>query len=571
MGRAASTLVVLALLAFMAALMAAPIREESATIDEPLFLATGYGYTHGFGLGFDPEQPPLAKMISAEPLRFMDVTLSPDVRALLEHRRIIFSSTRTWNGSARPVKELFSGRADTWYFWPYWEGDILGQEFVYGGDNNAGQLLSAGRWMQVVLSLLTGAVIFLWLRELGGPEAGVLGVALWAFNPLALAYGHLVLTDMGVTLGILLAVWTFARFLKEPGAGRALICGLSCGCAVLMKFTAIVIVPLFLVLGVAHVVARGGARAGWKYVPVIALAAALTVLLVYAPYWTPAPRISAEQAARIGVPAWFQLLRPVLVPPGFFKGLALQMAHAAFGHEAFLCGEWRQTGWWYYFPVAFLLKTPLPLLAITLAGLVLWMGGLRRFDFDLSVPWLAAKLYFLLAMTSSIDIGVRYLLPIVPLLAVGAASQIARRSRPVRLAGWLCAAWLAVVALLAHPHYIEYFNECAGGPANGYTRLVDSNLDWGQDAKRLKQYVSEHPVTNLCVDYFGPPRALDYYDIPCRSVTADQARVLTNTTLIVSATSLMRPEWDWLRTRQQPAARIAYTLFVYHLGDQAAR
>ena len=360
MSRPASVLIGIALLALMAALMAAPIRQESATMDEPLFLATGYGYLHGYGFSFDPEQPPLAKMISAAPLRFMDVTLSPDAQELLEHRRVAFSSTRTWTGTARPVKELFSGGPDTWYYWPYWEGDILGQEFVYGGANDADKLLSAGRWMQVLLTLITGAVIFLWLRELAGPGAAVLGVALWTFNPLALAYGHLVLTDMGVTLGILLAVWTFGRFLKEPTFGHAVMCGLSCGGALLMKFTAVVLAPIFLVLVVVHWTTQRGERGAWKRFPVIALVAALLVLLVYAPYWTPAPWISAEQAAKIGVPAWFQLLRPVLVPPAFFKGLALQIAHAAFGHTAFLCGQWRQTGWWYYFPAAFFFKRRCP-------------------------------------------------------------------------------------------------------------------------------------------------------------------------------------------------------------------
>jgi 4-amino-4-deoxy-L-arabinose transferase-like glycosyltransferase len=571
MSRAAPALIVLVLLALMAALMAAPIRQESATIDEPLFLATGYGYWHGYGFSFDPEQPPLAKMISAAPLWFMGVTLSPDAQALLEHRRMIFSSTRTWTGTARRVKELFSQGPDTWYFWPYWEGDILGQEFVYGGANDADKLLSAGRWMQVLLTLMTGAVIFLWLRELAGPEAAVFGVALWVFNPLALAYGHLVLTDMGVTLGVVLAVWTFGRFLKKPTFGRAVLCGLSCGVALLMKFTAIVLAPMFLVLGIVHWITQRNERGAWKRLPVIALAAAVLVLLVYARSWMPAPWISAEQAGKIGVPAWFQLLRPVLVPPAFFKGLALQMAHAASGHIAFLCGEWRQTGWWYYFPVAFFLKTPLPLLALTLAGLVFWVAGLCRFSFEQATPWLAALVYFVLAMTGSINIGVRYLLPMVPLLAVGTASQIARQSRPVRFAGWLCGAWLLVVAVLAHPHYLEYFNECAGGPANGYTRLVDSNLDWGQDAKRLKQFLAENSLTNASLDYFGTPRALGYYAIPCKNVTPDQARAITNGTVIISATRLMRPEWAWLRAQQPPAHRIGYTLFVYQIGDQAGK
>ena len=384
--------VAVALLVLMGAMMAEPIREESVTLDECVFLAAGYSYCQGFGFAFDPEAPPLAKMISATPLLFMDVKLSADAQRLLT-RQAGFNSTWSWSGEAWPVDELFPAGRDNWYFWPYWEAQILGQEFLYKGGQDADKLLAAGRWMQVALTVLTGVVIFLWLRRLAGAEAGALGVALWVFNPLALAYGHLVLTDMGETLMILLAVWSFAGFLERPSAGRAALCGLSCGGALTMKFTALVLAPILLVIGGVDAMTRKGWRSCWRHVPVMVIAAAGVVLAVYAPFWDPAPRLPSEQVAKIGVPAWFQVLRPVLIPPDFFKGLALQAAHAASGHDAFLCGQWRQTGWWYYFPVALALKTPLPLLLLTAVGLLLWLTGLGRFSFKHAVAWLAALVY----------------------------------------------------------------------------------------------------------------------------------------------------------------------------------
>ncbi len=568
MKRHAATVAAVALLVLMAAWMAKPIREESATMDEGLFLAAGYSYCHGFGFAFESEQPPLAKMISAVPLLFMHVMVPPDAQRLLT-RQVGLASTRAWSGVGQPVDELFPAGRDNWYFWSYWEADVLGQMFLYSGANDADKLLAAGRWMQVVLTILTGVVIFLWLRRLVDASAGVFGVALWALNPLALAYGHLVLTDMGVTLMILLSVWAWGRFCAAPTGRGALVLGLAAGGALAMKFTAVILVPIFFVTGAVQVFTRRQNREFWKRLPIAAGMVFVVILLVYAPCWKPAPPLEAKQAAMIGVPWWFQALRPVLIPPDFFKGLALQARHAAFGHEAFLCGQWRQTGWWYYFPVVLAWKVPIPLLVLTLTGLALWAARCRRFSLDEATPWVAALVYLAVAMAGTINIGVRHLLPIFPLLAVGTASQFARLSRPLRIAAWILCAWLAAATMRAHPHFIEYFNELAGGSANGYTRLIDSNLDWGQDVKRLKEFLRGRGMDHIYLHYFGPPRAIDYYRIPCTRVTSEQAHDMREGILVVSATALMRPEWNWLRASHEPVARVGYTLFVYRLKNAA--
>ena len=554
------------LLILMTALMATPIREESATMDEGVFLAAGYNYWHGLGFNFDPEAPPLAKMISATPLLFLDVKLPPEAQQLLT-RQVGSTVTCRWSGEKLLVDEGFPVARDNWYFWPVVEAQTAGQAFLYGGANDATRLLAAGRWMQVALMVLTGIVIFFWLRRLAGDAAGALGVALWSLNPVALAYGHLVLTDMGETLLFVLAVWGFTVLLERPSAGRAVLCGLACGGALVMKFSAVVLAPILLVLMGLEAMPKRQWRGWGKHLAVMALAAGGVVLLVYAPYWTPAPPLSPEQATRLGVPAWFQLLRPVLIPPDFFKGLALVAGHESAGHISYLWGQWRRTGWWYYFPVAMAVKTPLPLLALTAVGLGLWLRGLRRFSFPQAAPWLAALIYLVFAMVGTIDIGVRHLLPMFALLAVGSASQFGLRSRRVQLCAWLGIGWLLVVTWRARPHFIEYFNEAAGGPPNGYRWLVDSNLDWGQDAKRLKHFLDEQGITNADLACFGPRRSIGYYGISGRRITSGEARGIHSGTLIISASVLVSPPWDWLRACHEPVARIGYTMFVYHLGD----
>jgi tetratricopeptide (TPR) repeat protein len=217
--------------------------------------------------------------------------------------------------------------------------------------------------------------------------------------------------------------------------------------------------------------------------------------------------------------------------------------------------------------VTLAVKTPLPLLLLTIAGLLMWLRGLRRFSFQYGIPWIAALMYLLFAVVGNINIGVRHLLPMFALLAVGTASQFSLHSRRMQVCGWLCTGWLLLVTWHAYPYFIEYFNEVAGGSSNGYRWLVDSNLDWGQDVKRLRHFVDEQAMTNIDLAYFGPDRSIDYHGIPGRRVTTDEAAEMRSGTLVVSATELMRPGWDWLRASHEPVARVGYTMFIYRLGD----
>jgi len=558
------------LLAVMALLMMGAMQEESATMDEPVNLAAGYLSWRGNPHRFNPEHPPLGQMLAALPLVLLDVNV-PDFLKQLGELRLGAPQARPWKGweTGRAEQYYPSGRS-SWYYWPYWEAGIFGQELLYGGWNDPETLLWACRSMQVGLTVLTGWVIAFWLRKTAGMRAAVLGAAMWVFNPIALAYGHLTVTDISVTFAMTLAIWACCVFLEQPSWRTALWTGGASGLALTMKFSAVLLVPIFVVLAAAFLVCHRNALEEslrfWKWLPLVAVTTWSVVLLVYAPHWTPAPAISAADAERIGVPSWFQALRPVLIPPDFFKGIAMQAAHAAHGHEAFLCGEWRSKGWWYYFPLALVWKLPIPLLLLTALGLGLWVGRAKQCSFAESGPWMAAAVYFGFSMTSTINIGVRYLLPMLPLLAVGAAPQLARLSGKWRVGLWGVCAWLAVVTALAYPFYIEYFNELGGGTRYGYRRLVDSNYDWGQDAKRLRDWLAERGNPPIYLRFFGSGKAIQYYGIRYEAASPEKVRSAQRGWLVISASALMKPEWRWLDEQRQPLARIGRTLFVYDLG-----
>ena len=280
--------------------------------------------------------------------------------------------------------------------------------------------------------------------------------------------------------------------------------------------------------------------------------------------WAPAPPMPQQQATALGVPGWFQAFRPLLIPPDFFKGLALTLGHSKMGHEEYLLSGWSHEGWWYYYPFTMFLKSPLAFIALLVTAAGVFLRNRARTRPLEGVAWVCAALYLLAAMTSKVNIGVRHLLPIFPLLTVGIGCAIPR------LKQWLVGglvAWQAIICLISAPLYLQFFSEAVGGASNGYKYLIDSNYDWGQDAKRLKAFLNERGVDHIYLDYFGTQFSIEYLKIPNTRTDANKAREIKQGWLVISASQLMRPEWAWLRESRPPTERVAWTLFVYRLGD----
>jgi hypothetical protein len=315
---------------------------------------------------------------------------------------------------------------------------------------------------------------------------------------------------------------------------------------------------------------------GWKYPLVVGAVAYGIILLIYFQLWAPAPPIDPARAAKLAVPSWFLALRPILIPAEYFKGLAIQLQRVATGNNAYLNGTWSYSGWWYYFPLAFAFKTPLPFLVFTVAGVILLVRWHREAAFVEAAAWAGAATYMLCVMHSKVDIGVRHILPVYPLVSIGAACALSRTTGHMTTAvqkfvRWAIAALPVaglISTLLAYPFFICYMNPLAGGPEHGYEHLLDSNYDWGQDVIRLKKFLNERSIGKIYLQYFGTQNAIDYYKIPYEFVDADAARKIQQGTLVVSVEALMRPEWQWLRDSRQPIARVGYTLFVYQIGSQ---
>ena len=180
----------------------------------------------------------------------------------------------------------------------------------------------------------------------------------------------------------------------------------------------------------------------------------------------------------------------------------------AAGRPAYLFGEYSRFGWWYYFPVAIVLKTPVTLLSLFAVGIVALRRRRELFDLDHGAFVVVPILVFLLAaMAASLNIGVRHVLPVFPFMIVIAAAgaETILASYPTRIVPIVAAVALsaALEFAWAYPSTLAFFNVLAGGPHNGYRALADSNVDWGQALKPLAAWMQANGVKRINLAYFG--------------------------------------------------------------------
>lgn len=355
-------------------------------------------------------------------------------------------------------------------------GDIPRGQALLAHESNAGdRLLTRVRMTSVVLGIVLILAVFAWTKQLFGSGAAVLASVVASSCPTILAHSRLATPDIGLTTFGFLAAYGWWRMHQSGSRGDAVASGAMLGMALLFKFTALLLVPVLWGLTLWWRWRTGQSR--WSHV--IAATGIAGILLV------------------IGYQGNLS---------AFWDGLVVQRELANEGHPSFLMGEVSRDGWWYYLILAFYLKTPLGILLLMLLGGAAAMRGWRmRADWFgracLFAPVAVLVVYFSIDFRS---IGLRYLLPIFPFLfvlagyAFGASPSRWRNRVVIGLAAWAVAA-----SLWVHPHYLAYFHELAGGPANGHRLLVDSNLDWGQDLKKLKQFMDANGIKRVSLSYFG--------------------------------------------------------------------
>jgi 4-amino-4-deoxy-L-arabinose transferase-like glycosyltransferase len=426
-----------------------------------------------------------------------------------------------------------------------------GQALLSGQENRGDRLLTLSRLMMVLVALLLGWYVFFWSYELYGSAGAIAAIVLYTFCPNILAHARLITPDIVVTAFSFITLYHFWKMLKEKRWPTAAIAGIALGLALLSKFTAVLLIPVCIALA-----------------------------LIWLSHYKSLPWRNCLIFGAIGFAVLLLGYRGDLEP--YFSGIRFQQEHASQGQSSFLCGDYSQSGWWYYYTVAFFLKTPIAAILSLATALVLYckkaFKGARITELFLLIP---AATIFVFFSANSQAIGLRYLLPIYPFLFVftaGGISCLLCKKTMAILCG-LLALWYIGASLYIQPHYLAYFNELAGGPGNGYKYLVDSNLDWGQDLKGLGRYMREHDIPKICLSYFGsdlPERyGISYEWLPSfylRNPAPSARQVTMHDWVAVSATNLQGVYFDNKNTYAmlrsiKPVARIGYSIFVYNLKN----
>ena len=533
---------------------------DSPTMDEQNHIARGLAFLRTGDPRLSLEHPPLINALSALPLLTM-----PELRLPTDHP--------SWQ------------RREGWYEF----ADL----FLWQYNHDVERIVFLSRLPIVGLLIALALTGYRFARRLWGGAAGLVALGLLLFEPNLLAHGRYATTDLGGTLFTFLATFLLWRLWTTPQprpwrrwAAAALAVGLAFG----SKMSALGFAPVWIVLAVLPLFPDGGrgyARAAARRLGQLAAAGLAALLVVWAVYgfqWGNFQFISPDLAA---------LNRWAGPMPTFWAGVE-QIARLGGGGRAqsFLLGRFSDDGFLAYFPVAFAVKTPLVLLAAFILAAV-WLVRDRRTRRRALFLLLAAALFFGLTMTGALNIGYRHALPALPYLLVlvaGLAGRevAARRVWPGAAVGprHVAAAVVTVlvgVALWIHPHYLSYFNPIAGGPANGYRVLIDSNVDWGQDLLRLRRWMAEEGVDSVRLGWFGTADPT-YYAIAHEplpglgrdpffrlwwDVPFDPAAPAPGV-YAISATSLwetpLRPEekgvYAWFRARQ-PSARVGYSILIY--------
>jgi hypothetical protein len=431
-------------------------------------------------------------------------------------------------------------------------------ELFWKRDNPALPMLFAARMMVVLLGVVFLAALYRLGADVGGRWAGLLSVAFAVLDPNLRAHSRLATTDLGLVVTLTLTLWLWRRWQRRTRWALALLAGAALGLALVSKYTALIYVPaLGLVIGLA---ARS--RRLWGQSAGAAAAAALTAWSVYGFEMRPALGFTFP------VPLasyWEELLS----------------ASVVFERYTYLLGQVARQGSWAYFPVALAVKTPLPLLLASGVGLAHWFA--RRWRSE-AVLWLPAVVFLGAAISSRVNIGYRHILPVLPLLYLGAALALLglwRRRRWGRWAAGALMAWLVVNSVFIYPRDLTFFNEIAGGPDNGWRFLVDSNLDWGQDLGELVDYVRAHNITSIYLSYFGSvPWPVKEYPLPARALpprpTPDWRPLrpspgwyAISLNHLLGAASLDDPDTFAYFRRQTPEAILGRTIYIYRVPDES--
>jgi len=535
--------------------IAATYRVFNQTWDEPAHIAAGLEWLERGEYTFEPLHPPLARVVFA---------LGP----LLAGARLTPGEPNPWVQTAH----------------------FLGT----GADYR--RMLALARAGNLAFFLIAGVAVFLLTRRAVGAWPAVVAILLFTTMPPVLAHAGFATTDLALVAGVAATLVAFIGWLDQPDLRRGVLLGAIVGGTLLTKFSAILFVPA--VLAVTAVCARlwgayepVAARAGKPLYRLLRPVWLSALVVIWAGYrFSVGPIIPSEEPRHCesSTPCSLDSLpqavaalvtAPIYPAPELLRGLVAYGHEGRMGRKAYLLGQHSWNGWWYFFPVALAIKTPLPFLVLCLAGVGALIALRPRAPGWLTLASGAgAAAVFLTLMPGRVNIGLRHALVVYPLLSVVAAYGTVRLWQlNWKAIGPLLVAvlfiWQIVASIRTAPDFIAYFNELAPGPPEQY--LVDSDLDWGQDLARLADTLESRGIRDVALAYNGSadPGAVGIEHYRWLRPFAPDTGWIAISVFALKVGIWNQPTWDdyaWLRP-VRPVARVGQSILLYRIAPDSLR
>jgi len=522
-------LIITFIILFMATVSFSLAWNDSLTFDEVAHIPAGYSYVAKHDYRLNPEHPPILKILAGI--------------------------------AVLPLQPHFDWNAEFWTTsndhgeYGQW---AAGRHLLHQAGNNTDWLVFWARVPIIILSLLFGIFLFFWGKKIGGIITGLFALILYAFDPNILGHNHFVTTDIGIAIAISIAFYFFLQFLKKPTWANALFGGLALGFAQATKFSAVILLPLFAILLITYPLIKyyeedqSRLKTFFLYIikGIFSIAVMFCVIwLIYIPVTYKMPIDVLPAIAQIkGQPEKHprdHYLIPFIIKTNehmftrpvatYVQGMMQVFNRVDDGNVTYFMGNVSSDASKWYFPFVFIAKQTLVHLffytiALTIFVVMLIRGTISLFTQKCKTSFQRFRTFVLnrfseitlgifiifysyLSVTGNLNIGFRHLFPIMPLIYILTAKTIIdsyknlhnpKRKNIVRNIFITLIITLVTITTSIYPYYMSYFNILFGGPQNGYHYVTDSNADWGQDLKRLKTYLNNHPeIDKVRIDYFG--------------------------------------------------------------------
>ena len=581
------------LILLMGCLAFASIKDDTLTYDEKAHIGAGYSYVAKQDYRLNPEHPPLIKDIAALPLLLLNLKFP----------------TQYWDDAA-PV--------------PWWSQYNFGNQLLYEEGNDPDQIMFFARIGPILLMLSLGIFLYFWAKKLMGKWPALLLLSFFVFCPNFMANGRLVTTDVGASFGAVIGAYFWLNFLKDPRWKNVIMAGLAFGIAMVLKFSLILLVPFFAVITIVYAcLKKQGIKSVIQYCLLSVAAALIGLVFVVGPIYQlnisnyPYEKQLSDTKITLNdmpkLPAVlknidiFMAEQPVLRPwAHYLLGLEMATNRTGTGNSTFFMGEMSANARINYFPTLYLLKMPIAfhILTLIVLGWLIFLtiknnifkntcSRLKSWtleNFDIFAMIIFLGIYWATSLAGNLNIGLRHILPTFAftymLVVYGLAEMVKTiqnekyKKTAIAITAVLLG-WFAFSSLSVFPHYLAYYNELAGGPENGYKIAVDSNLDWGQDLKRLAIWMDENKIDKVQLDYFGGGDP-DYYIGKDRYAVWKPSWKIEDfprgNYLAVSVNQMQgqrakalpdykdpTDEYQWLDQYEPPVAKIGYSIFVYYI------